>query len=155
MAFGVACHVIYLFIQSDLPANVHCNDSPALFNAYGFWHTVIIWSSLKLLWDILQLPQVMEILRQGHSSLHELQQVLNGRVGHPNGWFWVWMVAELVTPGCWGHLPQESGWGQLLYARAFRVNSPSPQWGVKQSLQSLEDNSPVRVWTNTLAAVPN
>lgn len=69
--------------------------------ASGFWHTVIIWSSLKLLWDILQLPQVMESLWHGYSSLHELQQVLHGRVGHLHGWLWVWMVAELVTPGCW------------------------------------------------------
>lgn len=45
-------------------------------------------------------------------SLHQLQQVLDGvdvRVGQPKASLWACVVAELVIPGHWSHLPQARG----------------------------------------------
>lgn len=65
---AVVCHTVYPFAHLALLANVHCNDLLVRFKTSGLWRWVIIWVliitgfSLKILLNILLLPQFMEIL---------------------------------------------------------------------------------------------
>ena len=52
---AVVCHAVYLFAQIALLANYHCNESLVRFKTSGFWYSISIGLSPKLLLDILLL----------------------------------------------------------------------------------------------------
>lgn len=66
-------------------------------------------------------------------------------MGQLKGQLWAWVVAALVIPGHWGHLPQVKGWSQLPYVHAIRVCSPSPVVRGEAISPKSGVSSPVRV----------
>lgn len=98
------------FVQPALPKKYSLIEYSLIwFNASAFWYTIFTRPSVKLLSDILLLPQVIKILLLllcrtrafVHSRRSHMQQLLIWAKLRPR--IPVWVVAELVSSSHWDH----------------------------------------------------